>query len=139
MKRGRPSEQRARAGSITIISRENPYVAGGHSETVVLPTGAASWYRTHYVHPRELGRGAFGAVYRVTSVIDGADYAMKIGPKMDRHGRSIKNEVFALAAIGTCPHVVRFCDAWEEEGEVHIKMELCDGNLRQIEQHLLST
>ena len=46
--------------------------------------------------------------------------------------KSILQEVFALAAIHNCEHVVRYYTAWEEDGRFYIVTELLEGTLKQI-------
>lgn len=87
-----------------------------------------------------LGNGSFGTVLKCISRLDGCLYAIK------RTRRSIRGslekykflkEVHALSALCNQPekgtfHIVRYHQAWMEDGHLYIQTELCDqGNLLQ--------
>jgi len=87
---------------------------------------------------RPLGKGSFGTVYKCLSKIDGATYAIKVANRRikgvaDRE-RMLK-EVYALAALSdqadtAAFHIVRYHQAWMEEGRLHIQTELCTSTLQ---------
>lgn len=76
-----------------------------------------------------VGEGSFGQVFEVRRRIDGWRYAVK---RSSRHMKSQADrrnrlkEVYALAAVGDCPHVVRYYDAWFEDDMLYIVTEFCD-------------
>ena len=87
---------------------------------------------------RPLGNGSFGTVYKCLSKVDGCTYAIKVANRRikgvaDRE-RMLK-EVYALAALcdqadTAAFHIVRYHQAWMEEGRLHIQTELCTSTLQ---------
>ena len=87
---------------------------------------------------RPLGKGSFGTVYKCLSKVDGCTYGIKVANRRikgvaDRE-RMLK-EVYALAALSdqadtAAFHIVRYHQAWMEEGRLHIQTELCTSTLQ---------
>jgi len=79
-----------------------------------------------------LGRGDFASVFRVKNRLDQHIYAVKVQRKQGRLAiEAAKREVFALAeaaaAAPACQHLVRYFNAWQEDGLIHIQTEFCEG------------
>jgi translation initiation factor 2-alpha kinase 4 len=73
----------------------------------------SSRHRTDYEILDEIGRGAFGTVYKVRNKVDGHVYAMKQVSDFSKH---VLREVHVLSSIDH-EHVVRYYGAWVEKGE----------------------
>lgn len=86
-----------------------------------------------------IGSGSFGTVYKCRNNWDRQCYAVK---KIAPHGRGqtgrdrMLKEVRALAALcsrddpAVFYHIVRYCQAWLQEGHLYIQMELCTSTLQ---------
>lgn len=91
-----------------------------------------------------LGSGSFGTVLKCISRLDGCFYAIKTTTRsmrgnFEKH-RYLK-EVHALSALCNQPekgtfHIVRYHQAWIEDGHLYIQTELCDQGT--LMQHLKS-
>src|SRR5947209_9020394 len=78
---------------------------------------------------REIGRGAFGAVYAATVEATGDPVAVKILARFDE-GRSVerfRREAQVLSRIAPHPNIVRVLDAGEHGGLPYVVMELVRG------------
>lgn len=84
-----------------------------------------SSYRQDFEEQRVVGTGSFGRVMVAKNKIDGAVYAVKRGLRPVRNMHSL-NEVFALAALGSHPNIVRYYRAWIEDAHLYIQMEYCE-------------
>ena len=93
-----------------------------------------------------IGSGSFGTVYKCRNNWDRQCYAVKkIAPhRRGQTGRDrMLKEVQALATLcsrddaAVFYHIVRYCQAWIQEGHLHIQMELCTSTL-QAELEVLS-
>lgn len=85
-----------------------------------------------------LGKGAFGAVYRVKRQADGQNYALKIVDIRNRSQRGKQgavNEIRVLAAVES-EFVIRFWEAFVEREQLHIVTEFAQGSdlARKFEQ-----
>ncbi len=77
-----------------------------------------------------LGKGAFGAVYRVKRQADGQNYALKIVDIRNRSQRGKQgavNEIRVLAAVES-EFVIRFWEAFVECEKLHIVTEFAQGS-----------
>ena len=77
-----------------------------------------------------LGKGAFGAVYRVKRQADGQSYALKIVDIRNRSQRGKQgavNEIRVLAAVQS-DFVIRFWEAFVEREQLHIVTEFAQGS-----------
>eukprot|EP00588_Corethron_pennatum_P015741 CAMPEP_0194280988 /NCGR_PEP_ID=MMETSP0169-20130528/19424_1 /TAXON_ID=218684 /ORGANISM="Corethron pennatum, Strain L29A3" /LENGTH=895 /DNA_ID=CAMNT_0039025911 /DNA_START=54 /DNA_END=2741 /DNA_ORIENTATION=+ len=89
-----------------------------------------------------IGSGTFGSVYKCRSRIDGCDYAIKVSKRKSKGAASrdiMLREVYALAALsdqasGGAFHIVRYHQAWMEESTLYIQTELCDGNIKEVNE-----
>jgi len=83
-----------------------------------------------------LGVGAFAKIYKVTEKASGNLFAMKVMERSFFASRGmeylIMNEINSMKRCveqGSLRRVVRLFDAREEEGNVYLRMELCQTNL----------
>jgi TPR repeat protein len=102
-----------------------------------LPLGSqVGWVRIVGI----LGRGSFGAVYRVKSLRDGSEYAMKCLSMAtlahDQYGGDIhaaraasEREALTLRALRH-PHILEYVDSFEEGDRMFILTELAAGSLK---------
>ncbi|GAV90516.1 Pkinase domain-containing protein/EF_hand_5 domain-containing protein [Cephalotus follicularis] len=85
----------------------------------------------HYDLGRELGRGEFGITYLCTDVNTGDKYACKsISKKKLRTAvdiEDVRREVKIMKHLPKHPNIVSLKDAFEDDSDVHIVMELCEG------------
>eukprot|EP00698_Gefionella_okellyi_P010696 TRINITY_DN2787_c0_g1_i1.p1 TRINITY_DN2787_c0_g1~~TRINITY_DN2787_c0_g1_i1.p1 ORF type:complete len:756 (+),score=105.18 TRINITY_DN2787_c0_g1_i1:286-2268(+) len=105
-------------------------------------------YEDEFEEVATIGEGSFGRVFQVRKRLDGWKYAIKRSTKPMRSHADRKNhlkEVYALAAVGDCPHVIRYYDAWFEGDVLFIQTEFCEkGTLADVadrrfaEQELLT-
>ena len=72
-----------------------------------------SRHRTEYEILQEIGRGAFGQVWKVRNKVDGHIYAMK---RVSDYSQAVLREVEMLSSIHH-ENVVRYYGAWVEKGE----------------------
>uniref|UniRef100_A0A8C1WPB4 non-specific serine/threonine protein kinase n=1 Tax=Cyprinus carpio TaxID=7962 RepID=A0A8C1WPB4_CYPCA len=75
-----------------------------------------------------IGRGSFGEVFKVVSLLDGCQYAVKRSVQRFRgeveRARSIA-EAWNHEGLHPHPYVLGFIAAWEEAGHLYIQTELC--------------
>lgn len=82
---------------------------------------------TEYEDYHELGRGDFGTVMAARSTSDGQPYAVKrslrsiTGATEEQH---LLQEVYALSTPSSTAHVLRYFDAWIDDGHLYIVTEL---------------
>jgi len=95
-----------------------------------------SRFDTEYMDRRLIGEGHFSAVYRARHKVDGCEYAIKRCKKGSapncRYRTHKEAEAIATLNCVFSPYIVRYFDAWVEDGRLHIRTELCDTNLRQL-------
>ncbi|CAL9115834.1 calcium-dependent protein kinase [Musa troglodytarum] len=107
------------------------YRRGGTPRLVVLkdPTGRDIGGR--YDLGQELGRGEFGVTYLCTDKATGELFACKsISKKKLRTVvdiEDVRREVEIMRHLPTQPNIVSLKDTYEDEGAVHLVMELCEG------------
>ena len=80
-----------------------------------------------------IGTGNFSEVYRCRNYTDLCDYAIK-RVKVSKNGlkpSSRLKEVYALSALSTHRHLVRYYGAWIENEDLYIQTELCEGGSLQ--------
>ncbi|KAL4712144.1 hypothetical protein ACJJTC_011005 [Scirpophaga incertulas] len=93
-----------------------------------------SRYKVEFVELGVIGRGEFGVVTKCVNKLDGCVYAVKrsIRPVAGSVAeRAALTEVYAHAALGKHPHVVRYHSAWAEDDRMIIQNEFCDGGSLQ--------
>ena len=78
-----------------------------------------------YAKPLAVGRGAFGRVYRVSSVADGKTYACKAAEDMDSR-KLLRREILLQQSIAH-PLFARFEDALESDSATLLLMEYVRG------------
>jgi serine/threonine protein kinase len=101
------------------------------SETMfAMVEGTYSRYACEFQELEEIGGGSFSRVFKCRSRVDGWLYAVKQARRAFRSWADRQNtlkEVFALAALGSHPHIVRYYSAWVEENHLYIQTEYCGG------------
>ncbi|XP_053621818.1 wee1-like protein kinase [Plodia interpunctella] len=93
-----------------------------------------SRYNIEFVELGVIGRGSFGRVTKCVNKLDGCIYAIKrsLRPVAGSAAeRAALTEVYAHAALGKHPHVVRYYSAWAEDDHMIIQNEYCDGGSLQ--------
>ncbi|KAJ2943271.1 hypothetical protein O0L34_g12076 [Tuta absoluta] len=93
-----------------------------------------SRYTVEFVELEVIGRGEFGLVTKCVNKLDGCVYAIKRSIKPvagSAAERAALTEVYAHAALGKHPHVVRYYSAWAEDDHMVIQNEYCDGGSLQ--------
>ncbi|XP_026864966.2 membrane-associated tyrosine- and threonine-specific cdc2-inhibitory kinase [Electrophorus electricus] len=92
------------------------------------PGRPQSFFNQCFVNLGLIGRGSFGEVYKVRSLLDGQLYAVKRSAQRFRgeaeRGRSIR-EARNHEGLWPHPHVLGFTAAWEEGDRLYIQTELC--------------
>ncbi|VVD04707.1 unnamed protein product [Leptidea sinapis] len=92
--------------------------------------------RLRFVELDVIGCGQFGRVARCVNKLDGCVYALKRSLRPvagSAEERAALTEVYAHAALGVHPHVVRYYSAWAEDDHMIIQNEFCDGgSLQQL-------
>ncbi|XP_060719792.1 membrane-associated tyrosine- and threonine-specific cdc2-inhibitory kinase [Tachysurus vachellii] len=96
--------------------------------TIYDPSKPQSFFSQCFVNLGLIGHGSFGEVYKVHSVIDGREYAVKRSAQRFR-GESERarclREALNHERLHPHPHVLGFCAAWEEAERLYIQTELC--------------
>lgn len=115
--------------------RPNPfsinYNRSQGSGLVVLrnPTGRDIYSR--YELGKELGRGEFGITYLCTEKPSGENFACKsISKKKLRSAidiEDVRREVEIMRHLPAHPNIVSLKDTFEDDANVHLVMELCEG------------
>ncbi|KAG0491740.1 hypothetical protein HPP92_004783 [Vanilla planifolia] len=88
--------------------------------------------RKDYRIAEEIGRGRFGAVFRCYSLETGEAFAVKsvdksvLADSVDRDCAEREAKITQIAAAGN-PHVVQIHGVYEDENEIHLVMDLCEG------------
>lgn len=73
-----------------------------------------------------LGQGRSGAVFAVQHKISGHDFACKILQKTDQNPEVMRSEIAAMKRLDH-PNIVRIYETIEDETQVFLLMELCNG------------
>jgi serine/threonine protein kinase len=74
---------------------------------------------------KELGKGAFGKVYKAKRIFDDKIVAVKVIHKM--HKETCANEVSILRMLPDHPNVGGFIDVFEDKSYIYIVLEYIDG------------
>ncbi|XP_067100181.1 membrane-associated tyrosine- and threonine-specific cdc2-inhibitory kinase isoform X2 [Osmerus mordax] len=92
------------------------------------PSKPKSFFSQCFTNLGLLGRGSFGEVYKVLSLLDGRHYAVKRSVQRFRgtseRNRSVR-EARSHERLCPHPHILGFVAAWEEGGRLYIQTELC--------------
>jgi serine/threonine protein kinase len=127
------SESEAGADEAAAAARSYYQTHPGFALADEAASGSGAWasrFRTDFVVEGEVGKGSFSTVFRCRHRLDGALYAVKRCDKRIRgaaHLRLVLQEVFALAALGCHPHVVRYFGSWVEDASLFIQLEFSEG------------
>ncbi|XP_051530449.1 membrane-associated tyrosine- and threonine-specific cdc2-inhibitory kinase-like isoform X1 [Myxocyprinus asiaticus] len=92
------------------------------------PCQPQSFFSQCFTNLGLIGRGSFGEVFKVESLVDGCQYAVKRSVQRFRgEGERVRSIKEARNHEGLCPHphVLGFIAAWEEAGHLYIQTELC--------------
>lgn len=129
-----PSAPARKARASPILSKgKRPPPPTFHPATEPEPTMVLGRLEREYTTVQQIGKGTFGQVLKVEK--DGRLFAVKRSKAFEgvRHRRRILEEVDILqhlSASGGHPNVLRFVDAWEQDGRSLILTEMCElGNL----------
>ncbi|WOK92414.1 calcium-dependent protein kinase 20 [Canna indica] len=115
--------------------RTNPFCSDiyrrGGSRLVVLKDPTGRDIGSRYNIGDELGRGEFGVTYLCTDKVTGEQFACKsISKKKLRTVvdiEDVRREVAIMRHLPAHPNIVTLKDTYEDEGAVHLVMELCEG------------
>ncbi|PNH09824.1 Wee1-like protein kinase [Tetrabaena socialis] len=126
----------------------NPYLVRAEDDNHVFQASQSCLKREGYsrflwdYHPdAELGHGNFSKVFRAIHRLTGVAFAMKTNrsPITTLQARNMwLNEMQALAAVQSHPHIVGLYDAWFEPDvrgdaeQAYLKLELCGESLRDV-------
>ncbi|CAI7879655.1 unnamed protein product [Closterium sp. NIES-53] len=112
------------------VEEETPEVLGP-SNSNVLGKPYQDLEDKYKMSPKELGRGNFGVIHVCENLETGERYACKTITKAKLECwddvDDVKREVQVLETLRGHPHVVSIIETIEDEKEVHIIMELCEG------------
>ncbi|KAJ0772200.1 putative protein kinase CAMK-CDPK family [Helianthus annuus] len=117
----------------------NCYKVENLTETI-LKTDETSNLKDRYILGAQLGWGQFGVIRECSDKLTGELLACKSISKnrlvTDEDVRSIKLEIEIMTRLSGHPNVVDLKAVYEEEGYVHLVMELCAGGelFHQLEQ-----
>ncbi|TSL75256.1 Membrane-associated tyrosine- and threonine-specific cdc2-inhibitory kinase [Bagarius yarrelli] len=92
------------------------------------PAKPQSFFSQCFVNLGLIGHGSFGEVYKVRSVVDGREYAVKCSAQRfrgDTDRACCVREAVNHERLHPHPHVLGFCAAWEEGDRLYIQTELC--------------
>jgi len=132
-------------GSLSQDSQDSTVLVKRSRETQHSAPRQRSRFQSDFEVLKAIGSGSFGTVHKVKSRLDGVLYAVKSTRakfKSNAHRERMLAEVFALAALsndrdhrGTTDegskHIVRYYQAWLEDGRLFIQTELCDSSLER--------
>ncbi|CAL9150145.1 unnamed protein product [Musa hybrid cultivar] len=115
--------------------RPNPfsfdYNRGPGAGLAVLTNPTGRDIGSQYELAQELGRGEFGVTYLCTDKATGHHYACKsISKKKLRTAvdiEDVRREVEIMRHFPSHPNIVSLKDTYEDDGAVHLVMELCEG------------
>jgi serine/threonine protein kinase len=134
-------------GGRRLCNPEAPAKAGGRAAAARPPSpracgsGSGSRYVDDFDQLEQIGEGSFGTVFKARKRVDGCLYAVKVTRRQMRseaQRQEMLREVFALAAVSQsalrreCTHIVRYFNAWWEDGRLFIQTELCDHSLADV-------
>jgi len=89
---------------------------------------------SNFVDKHVIGHGSFAIVYKVKDLKDDKYYAVKVA-KNPFHGEKDRinqlEEVNIWWKIGNNDHCVQLHQAWEQDGILHLQLDLCDGGSLQ--------
>lgn len=116
-------------------NKPNPF-AGDHGapksyKPYVLENPTGNEIEQTYVLGKEMGRGEFGITYLCTDKTSGEVFACKSISKKKLRTRvdieDVRREVEIMKHLPSHPNIVSLKDTYEDDGAVHLVMELCEG------------
>ncbi|KAJ9466372.1 Wee1-like protein kinase [Diplonema papillatum] len=87
-------------------------------------------YADDFIDIGTLGRGCFGTVSKALHKQDGQTYAVKKSLRQMSGRTAVENslqEVYAVASLPRCEHIVKYHDCWIEDDALFIRFEYCEG------------
>jgi len=100
---------------------------------------AFSRFEHDYDVLENLGTGDHGTVYKCQNKLDGLIYAikctnskLKIENSQNNHVLHEAHALAALSALDENPYIVRYYNAWIEDGKLYLVMEHCQNNIRTM-------
>ncbi|CAL1353268.1 unnamed protein product [Linum trigynum] len=107
------------------------YGNGGHHKLVVLKEPTGNDIHQKYVLGGELGRGEFGITHLCTDKENGETFACKSISKKKLLTavdiEDVRREVEIMKHLPVHPNFVTLKDTYEDDTDVHLVMELCEG------------
>lgn len=102
--------------------------------------GSGSRYVDDFEQIAQIGEGSFGTVFKCRKRVDSCHYAVKVTRKQvrsDVQRQDMLREVLALSAVSQSAHkgsshILRYYNAWWEEGRLFIQTELCASSLADV-------
>lgn len=102
--------------------------------------GSGSRYVDDFEQLAQIGEGSFGTVFKCRKRVDGCLYAVKVTRKQMRseaQRQGMLREVFALSSFSQSArkestHIVRYFNAWWDDGRLYIQTELCLHSLSDV-------
>eukprot|EP01026_Neomeris_dumetosa_P002941 TRINITY_DN10806_c0_g1_i4.p1 TRINITY_DN10806_c0_g1~~TRINITY_DN10806_c0_g1_i4.p1 ORF type:complete len:597 (-),score=64.72 TRINITY_DN10806_c0_g1_i4:571-2361(-) len=126
------TDYRSNAGDEVVL--QLPPKQQLHTEQTLKVFGYSSGLEARYELRRLLGAGSFGIVREAVDKYTGDKYAVKTVPKIPKKGFStpryllkIRQEVDAMQQLGASLDAVYLSDVYEDNCNVHMVMELCQG------------
>ncbi|KAK9055484.1 hypothetical protein SSX86_026567 [Deinandra increscens subsp. villosa] len=121
-------------------NKPNPFSVGYDGPKNVKNTGYKSYVLENptgheieqtYVLGKEMGRGEFGITYACTDKSTGEVFACKSISKKKLRTRidieDVRREVEIMKHLPPHPNIISLKDTYEDDGAVHLVMELCEG------------
>lgn len=112
--------------------KDSKVLAGGATEPVK--------FTEDFTDIRTIGEGNFARVMRAVWKKNNQVYAIKMSKrkfKGDKDRANYLQEATTLQKLNSCPYVVHFEGAWQEDGFFYVQTELCElGNLKDLTQAL---
>lgn len=126
---GGPKQKKEKKPNPYALDYNRPPSHGSKLAVLVEPTGED--ISSRYALGAELGRGEFGITYLCTDKSTGEVFACKsISKKKLRTAvdiEDVRREVDIMRHLPGHPNIVKLKDTYEDEGDVHLVMELCEG------------
>eukprot|EP00891_Asterochloris_glomerata_P004636 jgi/Astpho2/4636/Aster-00208 len=121
---------RLKGHQIHASGAQQEQAAALQAAEAVLQNNAQSSFADVYHTNRAVGHGAFAKVVECRHKETGKSFACKIIPRKatkKNQRQAVIKEMAIMLLIGMHPNTVYFQDAYEDEHEFHLVMELCSG------------
>lgn len=110
------------------------------NQFVKTPITVQGYFQEHFQGTNQIAEGNYSHVFSV--VENGSKFVVKRHKKrmLDDYDREVSyQEIKALTLVMHSKNCVRLFEAWEEEGVLYLKMELCGKNIEPIDLRKLFT